>query len=330
MKVLITGASGLLGNHITRLLLSGGHQVRAMIENEKANHGLDALPLEKIICDIRDPLQVHGCLRGMDVLIHAAADTSVWPSHSEKVYDINVRGTENLIDEAILSNIKRFVYVSSACAFGWGSMQSPGTENTGYRRFNYRIQYYDTKLQAQQAILKAVRERNLPAIIVNPTFMVGPFDYKMNAARLVHSIINRKFPGYPPGGRNFVHAKDVAGAIYNAMESGNIGECYILGNQNLSYRDFFKTVAEASGQKVPMLPIPAILVCLTGLIQSFIATLSGIPPKLGFNMARGACQNAFYSSEKAIEQLHLSRTPISLAVQETIEWLKVHKTKDHE
>jgi dihydroflavonol-4-reductase len=299
-----------------------------MIENEKANHGLESLPLEKIICDIRDPLQVHGCLRGMDVVIHAAADTSVWPTHSEKVYDINVRGTENLIEEAILSKVKRFIYVGSACAFGWGSMQSPGTENTAYWRFNYRIEYYETKLLAQQAILKAVRERNLPAIVVNPTFMVGPYDYKMNAARLVSSIIKRKFPGYPPGGRNFVHAKDVAAAICRAIQSGSIGECYILGNENLSYRDFFKTVAEVSGQKIPLLPIPAFLVCLTGMIQSLFAMLSGIPPKLGFNMARGACQNAFYSSEKAIEHLQLSRTPISVAIHETIEWLHDHKTRN--
>ena len=322
MDVLITGASGLLGNHLTRLLLSQGHQVRVLIENENADAGLESLLVEKYICDIRDPLQVDGCAIGMDVLIHAAANTSVWPNRSEKVCKVNVSGTENLVNEAIRAKVLRFIYVSSACAFGWGPGKSPGTETTGYSRFNYHIDYYETKLLAQEYVLKAVRERNLPGIVVNPTFMIGPHDYKMNAARLVFSIMNGKLPGYPPGGRNFIHVKDVAEAISNAIKLGAIGDCYLLGNENLSYRDFFKTVGKVSGGKVPTLPIPAFLVYVTGMVQSLIARVSGIPPQLGINMARGTCNYAYYSSEKARKHLHLSRTPISLAVRETVRWLK--------
>lgn len=322
MKILITGASGLLGNHLTRLLLSKGHQLRVLIENERATDGLDSLGVDKFIGDIRDPLKVKGCAAGMDVVIHAAADTTVWPNHSMKIYEVNVIGTENLIEEALRSGVKKFIYVSSACAFGWGTRQSPGTEDTAYGRFIYNIDYYETKLQAQEAVLKAVRENSLPGIIVNPTFMVGPYDFKMNAARFINSIIKRKFPGYPPGGRNFIHAKDVAIAIYNAIELGVIGECYILGNENLSYRDFFKTVGEVCRQKVPGLPIPVVLVLIMGMLQSLIASISGTPPRFGYNMARGSCQHAYYGPEKAREYLNLPTTPISVAVSETIEWLK--------
>lgn len=322
MKTLITGASGLLGNHLTRELLSRGHQLRVMIENENAAQGLEELGVERIVCDIRDPLQVKGCASGMDVVIHAAASTTVWPNHSDKVYEVNVRGTENLIEESLQSAVKRFIFVGSACAFGWGNRQSPGTEHTNYGRFNYQIDYYETKLMAQLAVLKAVRERGLPAVVVNPTFMVGPHDYKLNAARLIHSIIHRKVPGFPPGGRNFVFAKDVAVAICNAIEMGSIGECYILGNENMSYRDFFKTVGEVSGRRVPSLQVPAILVLLVGMFQSVIASLSGHPPQISFQMARGSCRHAFYSSEKARKHLNLPCTPISGAIRETIEWLK--------
>ena len=322
MKTLITGASGLLGNHLTRLLLSEGHEVRVLIENEGATDGLDSLRVDKFIGDIRDPLQLKGCASGMDVVIHAAADTTVWPNHSRKTYEVNVCGTENLIEEALMSGTKRFIYVSSACAFGWGTRQSPGTEDTAYRRFIYHIDYYETKLLAQEAVLKAVRENGLPGIIVNPTFMVGPYDFKMNAARLINSIIKRKFPGYPPGGRNFIHAKDVAIAIYHAIELGEIGECYILGNENLSYRDFFKTVGEVSRRRVPGIPIPTTLVLITAMLQSLIASISGTPPQLDYNMARGSCQHAYYGPEKARKHLNLPTTPISVAVSETIEWLK--------
>jgi len=329
METLITGASGLLGNHLTRLFLSRGHQVRVMIEHENADDGLDELGVEKFICDIRDPLQVKGCTSGMDVVVHAAADTSIWPNRSEKVREVNVQGTEHLIVEALRSGIKRFIYVSSASAFNWGCFRRPGTETSGNRRFNYNITYYESKLLAQEAVLKAVRDRGLPGIVVNPTCMVGPFDYKMNAARLVLSIMHRKVPGYPPGGRNFVHVGDVARAIYNAIDSGYVGECYILGNENLSYRNFFKKVGEVSGQRVPRLPLPAFLVCLVGLVQTMIANLSGSPPLISYNMARGSCKQVFYSSEKARKYLQLSSTPISVAVQETIEWLEKHKNNGH-
>jgi dihydroflavonol-4-reductase len=329
METLITGAGGLLGNHLTRLFLFRGHGVRVMIEQKNADDGLDGLEIEKIICDIRDPMQVKGCASGMDVVVHAAADTSTWPNNSDKVRNVNVLGTEHLIEEALRSDIKRFIYVSSASVFDWGSCRYPGTETSGKRRFNYNISYYESKHLAQEAVLRAVREKGLSGIVVNPTFMVGPYDDKMNAARLVSSIINRKVPGYPPGGRNFVHAGDVARAIYNAVESGTVGECYILGNENLSYRKFFETVGKVSGLQVPMLPIPAFLVCLTGLVQTMIAYISGSSPQICYNMARGPCQRAYYSSEKARKYLQLSRTPISIAIQETIEWLEKHKNNGH-
>jgi dihydroflavonol-4-reductase len=235
MKTLITGASGLLGNHLTRLFLSKGLRVRVLIENENADDGLDDLAIEKCICDIRDPLQVRGCARGMDVIVHAAADTTVWPVRSEKVRDVNILGTEHLIEEALRSEVKRFIYVSSASAFQWGNSSSAGSESSGKRRFKYHIDYYESKELAQESVLEAVSDRGLPGIVVNPTFMVGPYDHKMNAARLVNSIINRKLPGFPPGGRNFVYAGDVAAAIYNTLGLGKLGECYILGNENLSY-----------------------------------------------------------------------------------------------
>ena len=83
MKILITGASGLLGNHLIRVFLSDGHNIRALIETEKDVNGIDTLPIEKYICDLRKFSQVKGSAAGMDIIIHAAADTSVWPSRSK-------------------------------------------------------------------------------------------------------------------------------------------------------------------------------------------------------------------------------------------------------
>ena len=323
MKTLITGASGLLGNHLTRQLLSRGHQVRILVESEEAAQGLDDMEVERFVADIRDPEQVKGCAIGMDVLIHAAACTATWPRYSKKAFEVNVSGTDHMINEALESGVHRFIYVSSACAFGWGPDRIPGTEYTRFRRFNYRIDYYETKHLAQDLVLKAVRDRKLPGIVVNPTFMIGPYDFNMNGAGLIHSIVTRKVPGFPPGGRNFVHAGDVAAAIVNAIELGVVGECYILGNENLSYRDFFRMVGKVTCKRVPVLPIPALFVLLIAAFQSMFAAISGNPPQLSFNMARGTCRYAYYSADKGRQFLHLPQTPISVAIYETMKWLKL-------
>ena len=325
MNILITGASGLLGNHLTRTMLSGGHHVRAIIESEKEIWGIDSLPIERYVCDLRKAVQVKGSASGMDIIIHAAADTSVWPCRSKNVGDVNIRGTQLMIAEALASDVKKFIYVSSASAFGAGTKQNPGTENTFYDRYKYRIDYFESKYLAQEAVLNAVRKRDLPAVIVNPTFMIGPYDFKLNAARLIMSIMKKKIPGYSPGGRNFVYAQDVAVAIRNAIMNGEIGECYILGNENLSYREFFKMVAEVTGSEVPTIHIPKPLVLIVSFIQSQWATFSGKPPLLGYNLAKGSCYNSFYCSEKAWNNLNLPQTPITEAISSSVDWLRDQK-----
>ena len=305
--------------------MSDGHYIRAFIETEKDINGIGTLPIERYICDLRKFSQVKGSASGMDIIIHAAADTSVWPSRSKNVNEVNIRGTQLMIDEALSAEVKKFIYVSSAAAFGAGTKINPGTENTSYKRFNYRIDYFESKFVAQMAVLNAVRKRNLPAIIVNPTFMIGPYDFRLNAARLIMSIMNKKIPGYSPGGRNFVYALDVAVAIRNAITMGEIGECYILGNENLSYQDFFELVEEVTGYDVPFLKIPKSVVLIISFIQSVWANISRKPPTLGYNLARGSCYNFFYSSEKAWNCLNLPQTPISKAISGTVDWLKDQK-----
>lgn len=322
MNILITGASGLLGNHLTRTMLSDGHHVRAIIKSEKEIWGIDTLPVERYVCDLRKALQVKGCASEMDIIIHAAADTSVWPCRSKNVGEVNIRGTQHMIEEALVSDVKKFIYVSSAAAFGAGTRQNPGTENTFYNRFKYRIDYFESKYIAQEIVLNAVQKKDLPAVIVNPTFMIGPYDFTQNAARLIMSILKKKIPGCSPGGRNFVYAQDVAVAIRNAIMKGEIGECYILGNENLSYREFFKMVGEVTGSEVPTLNIPKTIVLIVGYIQSIWANISGKPPLLGYNLARGSCYNSYYCSEKAWNNLNLPHTPITEAISSTVDWLR--------
>jgi dihydroflavonol-4-reductase len=180
----------------------------------------------------------------------------------------------------------------------------------------------DSKYNAQQFILKEVKENGLPAVIVNPTFMFGPYDSNPSSGAMIVALYNGKVPGYTKGGRNYVCVKDAAVAIANALTKGRIGECYILGNQNLSYKEAFGKIAATIDVKPPALPIPGVFAKLYGGIGSAIGKISGKTPAISYPLARIACDEHYFSPAKAVRELELPQTPIDKGIKECFEWLK--------
>ena len=155
---------------------------------------------------------------------------------------MNIEGTENVIQAIKDNNVKRLVYVGTANSFGNGSsLDDLGDETNEYTAHKYGLDL-DSKKKAQDLLLDAVKKDGLPAIIVNPTFMIGPYDSKPSSGTMVLAIYNGKVPGYTRGGKNYIAVKDTAVAIANGITMGRIGECYILGNENLSYKDAFEKI----------------------------------------------------------------------------------------
>jgi dihydroflavonol-4-reductase len=135
------------------------------------------------------------------------------------------------------------------------------------------------------------------------------------------AIKERKTPGYARGGRNFVYVKDVAAAVANALAMGQIGECYILGNENLSYKEIFTKMADGTGVPAPKLCIPGFAAMAFGFILEVAGRLFSFKPALTYRMAMVSCDGNYYSSEKAIRDLKLPQTPIEIAIKEADEWL---------
>jgi len=322
MRILLTGADGLLGNHLVRLLLQNNHEIRVLVQPNRNVPGLDGLAIEKIEGDLLHKDKLSGIAAGCDVIIHSAANTSVWPSRSKIVREVNVQGTLNLIEESKRSGIKKFIHVSSAAAFSPGTFSDPGDESRPYTSHKYKLDYIDSKYRAQEIVLKTSREDDFPAVVINPTFMIGPYDFTPSSGKMILAVYHRKTPGYPSGGRNFVYAGDVAQGIYNAIEKGKVGECYILGNENLSYKQFFGKVSEITGVKPPALKLNCPVVTIFGLFQSAWGLLSGKIPDLSYRMARVSCDEHFYTPVKAVRELDLPQTPIDQAILETFNWFK--------
>lgn len=322
MKILVTGADGLLGSNLVRELLKRDHTIRAFVQPGRQQKTLEGLTLEKFPGNLLNADEVLKSSEGCDGIIHCAASTSVWPTRSEIVNTVNIEGTKNIIHAVQKNNIQRMIYVGTANSFGFGSKENPGVEGNPYKSATYALDYMDSKYKAQQLILKEVKENQLPAVIVNPTFMFGPYDSNPSSGAMIVALYKGKVPGYTSGGRNYVCVKDAAVAIANALTKGRIGECYILGNQNLSYKEAFNKIASTIGVKPPKLPIPSVFAKLYGGIGTAIGKMSGKTPAISYPLSRIACDEHYFSPAKAVQELELPQTPIETGIRECFEWLQ--------
>jgi dihydroflavonol-4-reductase len=321
MNILVTGANGQLGAAVVRELIARGHAVRALIKPASDPTPLRGLRVGVVEADIVDRAAVCRAAAGAEAIVHSAAVVSYWPRRSSLTAQVNFQGTRNVIDAALFAGVGRFVHVGSASSFGSGTLETPGNEESPYTAGRYRVSYFDSKHAAQQAVLGAVAERGLPAVVVNPTFMVGPYGDSRGSSSLLLLLAGGRIPRVPPGGRNFVSTRDVAAATANALELGRAGECYILGHENLTYREAFVRFCAVLGVRPPERPAPAWALRAAGLAQSLGAALTRRPPALPYAAALMTCDPCYYDCSKAIRELALPQTPIEEAAAEAWKWL---------
>src|SRR5690606_39232157 len=175
-KILVTGADGLLGSNLVRELLARGHEIRAFVQPGRQQETLEGLSVEKFEGNLLNPEEVIMSAGNCEAIIHCAASTAVWPIRSEIINKVNIDGTKNIIQAVYKNNIQRLIYVGTANSFGFGSKENPGVEGNPYKSATYGLDYMDSKYKAMLVVLEEVQKNSLPAIVVNPTFMFGPYD----------------------------------------------------------------------------------------------------------------------------------------------------------
>lgn len=321
MKIFVTGGDGLLGSNLVRELLDRGHELTVLVQSERDVGTLNGLSLEKVEGNLLDFKSLQAAVKESEAIIHVAANTSLWPSRSEEVNKVNIEGTRNIIRLAKELDVKRLVHVGTANTFGFGSKENPGREEREYMGLKYGLDYMDSKWKAHQLVMEAVKE-GVPALSVNPTFMLGAYDSTPNFGAMIMAVYMQKLPGYAPGGRNYICVKDAAKGIANALDRGKIGESYIIGNENLTYKEVFYKMASVLGVSTPKRNFSKWVVLTYGIFNSFISGITGRKPTISYQLAKIACDAHYFSSEKAIWELNLPQTPIEEGIRESFEWLK--------
>lgn len=318
--LLVTGGDGLLGSNLVRELLNRSYRVRVLVQPNRKAHTLEGLDIETVEGDIMDLDSIQKAAKGCEAIIHVAALTNVWPSRGDIYHKINVEGTRNMVQVALEQKVKRFIHVGSASSFFYGPKEQPGTEERIRHKSPYGLDYIDTKTAGQQVVLDAVKQNNLPGVVVNPTFMLGAYDSKPSSGAMIIALAKGKVPGYTKGGKNWVHVNDVAVGICLALEKGRIGECYIMGHENLSYQEALSRIARAIDKKPPAFGVPNFAVKTFGLIGSFIGSISNRAPSVSYPMARVSCDGHYFSPAKAVQELGMPQTPIEEAAKDAYQW----------
>lgn len=321
MKLFITGGDGLLGSNLIRELLKREHTIRVLIQPGRIAHTLGGLDLEFCEGDLLDYETIREYAGDVDAIFHLAANTSVWPARHRYIRKVNIEGTSNILRLAREYRIKRLIYVGTAASFSWGDHKNPGVEDTPYKCRGYRMDYMDSKWEAHQMVLEAAKQ-GIPAVIVNPTFMLGPYDSTPGSGAMIRAIYRGELPGSAPGGKNFINVRDAAVGIANALEKGRIGESYIIGNLNLTYREAFTLIADTLNVKRPRFSLPGFVIVFYGFLASMAAIVIRTRPKVSYRMAKVSCDMHFYSAQKAVEELELPQSPLREGILECFNWMK--------
>ena len=316
MRVLITGAAGLLGSCLARHLTENGFSVRALLDPAQDTPSLEDPGIERASGVILDPESVLAALNGIQAVFHCDLADLFWPQRSASVRAHNVEGTRNLLVAMARAGVEDLVNVGSAFSFGAGTIEEPGTEETPYDGERFGLACLDSTHSAQELVLRFNETGRVRCVVVNPSLVIGAgAGHQGTFAELLEYVAagNRT---YPSGGINVVSAADVSRAALKAFGRGKAGRCYILGSENLTYHELFKKVAISLGVPVPARRASDANVLARGLAGSLSGRLTGKRPTLALGLSRLAVTPMYYSSDRSARELEFSPDPVDTAIDE--------------
>ncbi|MCK5371518.1 MAG: NAD-dependent epimerase/dehydratase family protein, partial [Cyclobacteriaceae bacterium] len=303
-----------------RRLLKEDLDIRVLQYHE--HQALDGLQVETVIGDLNQPESLDRFCKGVDIVFHLAAKISIGQNSFDSLYKINVEGTQNLVASSKRAGVKRFIHFSSIHAYIHFPLDEPMDE-TRPLATDSKIAYERTKSIAQEWILKQQTD-NFDVIVLNPTSIIGPVDYKPSLqGQFIMQVYDGKLPGLIPGGYDWVDVRDVCEAACNAIYQGKGGEKYILSGYYKSVTDFVKLIAQVTDRKIK-LPVFPLWMAYMGVPFMFLwSKISGEKP-LFTRQALDILQmgNRHIKNDKAKKELSYNPRPLAESLKDTISWLK--------
>lgn len=323
---LITGAAGFLGGTIVRQLVERGEKVRAFVlPNDKASAYLpsEVEICEGDLCDKESIARFFNVGNEMQiVVIHSASIVTVNPEYNQKVMDVNIGGTINIIKECQnRPNFHKLVYVSSTGCIPALKKGSRISEIKSFSADNLPDCYSQSKALATQAVLDAAA-KGLNACVVHPTGIMGPEDFAVgHTTRVLADIINGKMSAAIAGTFNLADVRDLAAGTIAAAEHGHKGECYILGNEAVTFKDFSRLIAQESGCKQIKFFMPGRIAYFMASIMERRAKKTGKRPAMTTYAVWNLIRNNEFDSSKAMRELGYITRSYKETIHDQIVWM---------
>jgi len=319
-RVLVTGGTGFIGQHLVSALAAGGRQVRVLDIRPPICPVSD---VEYVGGSVLDPNQVDAALRDVAEVYHLAGLPGMWIPRKSDFYAVNCHGTEVVVTAARKRGIARFLHCSTeSILFRPSPLQDAASESSLLPPQEMPGLYTRSKMLAEQFAAQAAAS-GFPLIIGTPTMPIGPHDHNLTppTAMLRHFLSGRVHL-YLDFIVNLVDVRDVAVGLILAMEHGQIGHRYILGGESISLKNILQLMATISGRRYVSIPVPGRVAEMSAAMLEFISDhVTHRPPTGTAEGVRIALRATELSIEKARRELGYAPRPIEPTLRDTIAYL---------
>jgi dihydroflavonol-4-reductase len=323
MTILVTGANGFIGSHIVRSLLERGYPVRAFVRNNADMRNLSWLNIEIVRGDLLKANTIVNAAAGCRAVIHAAGWINTHPLNSWRVWEANFVGTTNVLTAAHKARVDKVIYTASIFTLGVGAGGQPANESVADNLSHLKFAYISARRAAEA---KAVRllETGLPLVFVYPTYCIGPGIHDLNASpyRQIIAFLRGRLPFYSSGGLNLADVRDVAEAHVLALEHGGVGQKYLAGGENVTFRDLLTRLAKAAGVRRVVLPVPNAAILAGGWLMQWFSRR----PLIDAATAQLMRHRWYYDSTKAVDELGYTPRPLDETLRDMVAWLRENRT----
>ncbi len=318
--ILVTGATGHVGNVLVRELLAQEQQVRAMVLPNDKCASLEGLDVERVTGNVLDPASLDRAMDGVDVVYHLAGIISILPGAETLMRKVNVDGVRNTAQAALRAGVRRMVHISSIHAFKRMPHGVCIDEHVPFAPDSPAGAYDRTKAEGTLAVLETV-EQGLDAVIACPTGVIGPYDYlNSEMGNVIRNFARKRLHFLVEGAYDFVDVRDVAKGLILAADKGRKGETYILSGARIEIAQIKQIVQEFVGIHTPHIVAPMWLAALIARIAEPFYRLTHAIPKFTQYSLRTVQDNCDFSHAKAESELGYRPRPLRESIADVLTW----------
>ncbi len=316
--IVVTGASGHVGGNLVRMLLKLGRPVRATLHRDK--RALEDLDTEIVLCDVQDYDSLNRAFRGADVVFHTAGYISLLMNGWSRLEQINVFGTRNVVEACLACGVGRLVHFSSIHALCQEPLDTPIDENRPYADSHYYPPYDRSKAAGEREVFKGI-EKGLDAVILNPTGIIGPYDFRpSHTGQVILALIRRTLPALVRGGFDWVDVRDVVEGALSAEKKAPTGARYILSGHWAPAKAIAVEVEQLTGKRSPRFVAPIWLARIGTPFIGAYSRLAKIRPLYTAVSLKALKSNPHISHAKATLELDYQPRPFQETIRDTVYW----------